>query len=243
MLRRAIRRAANTVGFDIHRTSKPLFPVQMAVPPLLQEHLDGAVLYADRTKALEAVPRGGVVAEIGVALGDFSEAMLAHLAPRRFDAFDLFKMHEAESFWGRSSVNWFGGLSHRAHYERRFADEIAAGKLHIHEGDSSLEMEKQPDSTYDVIYIDGDHSYEGVIRDANVSARKLKSNGTLIFNDYIIFDHVLGVPYGVVPVVHEFCVNCGWQVLFLALQNHLFCDIALRRKAYRQEAVRPPPNR
>jgi Methyltransferase domain len=243
MLRRAVRRAANTMGFDICRISKPLFPVRMAIPPLLQEHVDGAVLYAERTKALEALPRGGVVAEIGVGLGDFSEAMLAHLAPRRFDAFDLFKWHETESFWGRSSADWFGGLSHRAQYERRFAEEIAAGKLHIHEGNSSLEMDKQPDSTYDVIYIDGDHSYEGVMRDAEASVRKLKSNGILIFNDYIIFDHVLGVPYGVVPVVHEFCVNRGWQVIFFALQNHLFCDIALRRMGERQKPFRPPPKR
>jgi hypothetical protein len=201
----------------------------MTVPPLLQEHVDGAVLYADRTKALEAVPRGGVVAEIGVALGDFSQAMLTYLAPCRFDAFDLFKLHEAQNFWGRSSADWFGGLSHRAQYERRFADEIAAGKLHIHEGDSSLEMEKQPDSSYDVIYVDGNHSYEGVMRDAEASARKLKTDGILIFNDYIIFDHVRGVPYGIVPVVHEFCVNRGWKVTFFALHNHLFNDIALRR--------------
>jgi len=208
-IRSAVRRAANKVGYDIHRT---LFPVRMTIPPLLQEHVDGAVLYAHRTRALESLPRGGVVAEIGVALGDFSQAMLTYLAPCRFDAFDLFI-----------------GLSHRAQYERRFADEIAAGKLHVHEGDSSLEMEKQPDSTYDVIYIDGDHSYEGVMRDANTSARKLKSDGILIFNDYIIFDYIHGVPYGVVPVVHEFCVNRGWKVVYFTLCEHLFNDIALRR--------------
>lgn len=68
------------------------------------------------------------------------------------------------------------------------------------------------------------------MRDAEVSTRKLKFDGILIFNDYIMFDHVLGVPYGIVPVVHEFCVNCRWQVLFLALHNNLFCDIALRRR-------------
>jgi hypothetical protein len=71
-IRSVVRRAANKAGFDIHRISQPLFPMRMAVPPLLQEHVDGAALYADRTTALEVLPRGGVVAEIGVALGDFS---------------------------------------------------------------------------------------------------------------------------------------------------------------------------
>jgi hypothetical protein len=249
MLRNAVRRAVNRLGYDVHRISKPEFrwvseielrmgTVTMAIPPLLQEHVDGAVLYADRVRALEALPRGGVVAEIGVALGDFSQAMLTYLAPCRFDAFDLFQLHEAQSLWGRSSAEWFGGLSHRTQYEHRFADEIAAGKLRIHEGDSSREMDKQPDSSYDVIYIDGDHSYEAARRDAEVSARKLKADGILIFNDYIIFDYLGGVPYGVVPVVHEFCVSRGWRVSFFALANNLYCDIALRRQP--NQFIGPP---
>jgi hypothetical protein len=232
IVKSAVRRAVNTMGFDIRRISTASLPIRIDVPAPLQEHVDGAALYADRISALEALPRGGVVAEIGVALGDFSQAILDRLAPRLFDAFDLFKLHEVKSFWGRLPADYFGGLSHRAHYERRFADEIAAGKLRIHEGDSSFEMGKQPVSTYDVIYVDGDHTYDGVMRDAAVSARKLKSNGVLIFNDYIMFDHVLGVPYGIVPVVNDFCVNHGWQVLFFALQDQLFCDIALRRRTH-----------
>jgi len=230
IVKSAVRRAVNTMGFDIRRISTASFPIRIDVPPLLQEHVDGAALYANRVSALEALPRGGVVAEIGVALGDFSQTILDRLAPRLFDAFDLFKLHEVKSFWGRSSADHFGGLSHRTHYERRFADEIAAGKLRIHEGDSSFEMGRQPDSTYDVIYVDGDHAYDGVMRDAAVSARKLKANGVLIFNDYIMFDHIVGVPYGVVPIVNDYCVNHGWQVLFFALHNQLFCDIALRRR-------------
>jgi hypothetical protein len=225
MFKRAVRRAANAMGYDIHR-----LPKAQHIPPLCQEHVEGAVLYADRTRALEALPRGGVVAEIGVAAGDFSEAMLARLAPRRFDAFDLFRLHGADRCMGWSAAERFGGLSHRRYYERRFAAEIATGIVHVHEGESSREMDKQPDSTYDVIYVDGDHRYEGVMRDAEVSARKLKSDGILIFNDYIIFDHELGVPYGIVQVVHELCVNRGWQVVCFALQNSLFCDIALRRR-------------
>ena len=78
MFKNAIHRAISAVGYDVCRLSnvvKPPFvkPEQMATP-LSQEHVDGAMLYADRVQALDALPRGGVVAEIGVAAGDFSAA-------------------------------------------------------------------------------------------------------------------------------------------------------------------------
>jgi len=142
-----------------------------------------------------------------------SALLLARLAPCRFDAFDLFTVHDSERFMGWSPKERFDGGAHRAHYERRFAKAIAAGVVHVHEGDSSREMERQPDSNYDVIYIDGDHSLEGATRDASVSARKIKSDGVLVFNDYIMFDYVYGVPYGVVQVVNDLCVDRGWKVL------------------------------
>jgi hypothetical protein len=233
MFKDVFRRAIHATGYDLRRLSNVLQPPfvtpdEMA-SPLRQEHVDGAILYADRVQALDALPRGGVVAEIGVAAGDFSAAMLARLAPRRFDAFDLFNVHETEQFMGWSPKDRFDKGTHRTHFERRFAREIATGIVHVHEGDSSGEMDKQPDTSYDAIYIDGDHSLEGVKRDAEVSARKIKSDGILVFNDYIAFDYVKGVPYGVVQVVNDFCVNHGWRVLYFALQNAMFCDIALRR--------------
>jgi hypothetical protein len=45
-----------------------------------------------------------------------------------------------------------------------------------------------------------------------------------------MFDYHYGIPYGVAPVVHDLCVNHGWQVVYLAMQRDLFFDIALRRK-------------
>ena len=234
MLKNALRRAIHASGYEVRKLSNVLRPP--FVPPgqmpisLAQEHVDGAKLFANRVQALDALPHGGAVAEIGVAAGDFSAAILARLAPRRFDVFDLFKVHEAEQFMGWSPKDRFGGGTHRAYFERRFAGEIASGVLYVHEGDSSRELDNRPDSSYDVIYIDGDHSFAGVARDAEVSARKIKPDGIMVFNDYIAFDYVDGEPYGVVQLVNDLCVNHRWRVLYLALQNAMYCDIALRRR-------------
>ncbi|HUB48836.1 MAG TPA: class I SAM-dependent methyltransferase [Acetobacteraceae bacterium] len=214
---------------DGPRCTSPPAP-RIHAPALRAEHVAGAVLYANRSDALELFPSGGSIAEIGVALGDFSHTMLRRLRPARFDAFDLFRLHEEQAFWGRTSQEWFAGRTHREHYEWRFAAEIAAGIMRLHEGDSAEHMSKLPDASFDMIYIDGDHSYQGVLRDAEVSARKLKPTGTLVFNDYTCADHLTGSQYGVVPVVNALCLEGAWTVVYFALQQDLFCDIGLRRR-------------
>lgn len=203
---------------------------QLGFPALTQHEVAGAALFADREAALEMIPPGGRIAEIGVALGDYSKVMLDKLRPSRFDAFDLFRLHEVEKFWGKSSFEWFSGRTHKEYYAQQFRTAIEAGVMQIHEGDSSRLLAGMPDASYDMIYIDGDHSYEGVLRDAQVAARKLAPGGFLVFNDYVMTDHVTGAPYGVVPVVNELCANHGFAVAYFALQRDLFCDIALHRK-------------
>ena len=70
-------------------------------------------------------------------------------------------------------------------------------------------------------------SYE--TKDAFASISKLKKNGILIFNDYIMHDHIANYPYGIVQVVNELCVNHDWKITALALESQMFCDVALER--------------
>lgn len=45
--------------------------------------------------------------------------------------------------------------------------------------------QRHPDRTYQYIYIDGDHSYEGVKLDYNLFWSKLESHGLMVFHDII----------------------------------------------------------
>ena len=156
-------------GAPIEHTGRP--PIGELHPELRTEHVARGELYADRAEAIGSLPPGGHVAEVGVAVGDFSEVILEQLRPARFDAIDTFELHQDAELWGRPTTEWFDGRSHREHYERRFAEEIAAGTVYVHQGDSSATLAAQPDESYDMIYIDGDHSMDGVRRDAQVSTR------------------------------------------------------------------------
>jgi precorrin-6B methylase 2 len=186
---------------------------------LRQEHVDGARLMASRHDMLSVleVPEGGVIAEVGVEHGNFSLVLIERLKPREFHAFDLFPMSDQD------------GLRHVEWYRRRLESKLAPAQVRIYEGDSSTELAKRPDESYDLIYIDGDHTYEGVFKDAHVSLRKIKRDGLLVFNDYKMQDHFYNVPYGVVHVVNDLCVNHGFRMTHFALENSMFCDVVLRR--------------
>ena len=198
---------------------------------LLQCHVEGALLFANREELVGSLSkiRNGVIAELGVAFGDFSKFILDELKPQKFDAYDLFNLHLYPTVWGKPMSSFLGDLTHRAFFEQRFAAEIASNQVNVLEGDASTRLLERQDQIYDMVYIDAGHNYESVSRDAASAITRLKPDGILVFNDYIMYDHLGGLQYGVVQVVNELCVNQGWRVTHFAFHPHMFCDIAIQK--------------
>lgn len=202
---------------------------QANVPPLAARHVAGARLFADRYDLVASLAsaRGGIVAEVGVAHGDFSEFLMETLDPAFFVAIDIFRMHEIPICWGVPSSVLLKGMSHVDFYSDRFARWGDRGAVEV--GLSHERLARYPDRSFDLIYVDAGHDYDSIKRDGELAARKIKETGTIVFNDYIMFDHVLGAPYGVVPAVNEIVVAGDWKVYGFAFQTQMFCDIAIQR--------------
>jgi hypothetical protein len=195
----------------------------MNIPVIASEHIRDARLYADRKDLILALCTSGkvdVIGEVGVALGEFSEFLLKSLAPKLFIGFDLFDLHHQNELWGQDTKAIFKGKTHYAE-----------------KGPSQEMLARFPDGSFNLIYLDADHGYDGVKQDAELASKKLAADGLLIFNDYIMYDHIMHSPYGVVPVVNDMVVNEGWDVVGFSLQQQLFCDIALRRSRTRPRAT------
>lgn len=61
-------------------------------------------------------------------------------------------------------------------------------KIFLYYEDSASALKKLPISEYDVVYIDGDHTPFGVLRDAVMAWELLKDDGIIIFDDYLLKD-------------------------------------------------------
>ena len=174
-------------------------------PQLGPEHLQRCVVVPDRTFLLEQLPKGGVVAEVGTLHGEFAREILRRVLPRELHVID----HEIDP------------------RVREMADEFSS--VRVHHRDSVEALESFPDGYFDWIYIDAQHSYEGVKRDVGAARRKVTPEGLLVFNDYTMWSYAEMEPYGVVAAVNELCVEDGWELVYLALPSHMYCDVAVRR--------------
>jgi len=80
----------------------------------------------------------------------------------------------------------------------------------FYQGDSKniLPEMDDDDKEYDVIYIDGDHSYGGVYQDIRNAAKLLRPKGILICDDYAEMSWC-----GVYDAVNELLRNDNWEIL------------------------------
>ena len=107
----------------------------------------------------------------------------------------------------------------------------------LHEQDSATCLATFPDHYFDWIYIDADHSYPAVRRDADIGLRKIKEDGYLVFNDYIFWSHEQMMPYGVVAAVNELCIEQNLVWVYFALHQSMYCDVALRRRPHAKASL------
>ncbi|MGB3525255.1 MAG: class I SAM-dependent methyltransferase [Flavobacteriales bacterium] len=181
---------------------------------LKQEQLSNLRVVTDRKAFLELFPKGGVVAEMGVASGDFSEMILSICDPQVLHLVD---------FWGSDRY-----ASGRTHVEDRFNTEIAAGKVVIDLGLSTDVLPRYADHLFDWVYIDTDHGYEVTAAELELARTKVKPGGIIAGHDYVTGNWDGGVRYGVVEAVHEFCVKYQWELILLTHETDRHLSFAIR---------------
>lgn len=76
----------------------------------------------------------------------------------------------------------------------------------ILQGDTVAMAEQVPDNSLGMVYIDADHSYEGVLRDIEAYYPKLVTGGVMAFHDYLSPD------YGVQRAVEHWCTGSSYPL-------------------------------
>ncbi|MEO1129623.1 MAG: class I SAM-dependent methyltransferase [Planctomycetota bacterium] len=177
-----------------------------------------------RTFVLDMFPRDSIGAEIGVHKGDFARKMIDEVAPSELYLIDPWEHQTSETY----REAWFGGKALNGQTEmderhdqvcRRFNREIATGQVLIRRGYSSDMLEQFPDEYFDWVYIDGNHLYEYVKSDLEISLRKTKHGGFIAGDDYKVGGWWQS---GVKEAVDEFTANGDAELVTLRNGQFVF---------------------
>ncbi len=155
---------------------------------------------------LACVPKGGVYAEIGVFEGEFSAFLLNSLEPSQLYLMDLFQGHCGS---GNQDGNFFKMLDLNRSFQdlnKKYAEDK---RVRIQRGNSRDLLSDLDDNSLDMIYIDGDHGYEGCKSDLELAYKKCKSGGWICGHDYEMNMAKAQTVYtfGVQRAVDEFCLK------------------------------------
>jgi hypothetical protein len=210
--------------FHVSRFRSKLEPVPLLLPNRL---LQRARIVSSREDILEALPKGLAICEVGTAYGDFAQKILDVCKPSKLIVIDTFNFHTLPSEpWGESCLS---GASHIEYYQRRFEPYIRTGVMQVMCGYSSEMLPVIADKSVDVFYVDAAHNFEAVWADLSFIKYKIRDDGWIILNDYVLYDILQDVPYGVIQATNRFMLEENWEMCFLALHDYMFCDVAIRK--------------
>ncbi|MCY0096401.1 class I SAM-dependent methyltransferase [Hoeflea ulvae] len=179
------------------------------------ENLEGARLLPDRLALLDVLPKNGVVAEIGVAFGDFTREIIKRNEPSKIHLVDV---------W--SSERYKAGL---AAIESEHSELIDSGSMVVNTGLSTEILPIFEDGLFDWIYIDTDHSYLTTWAELLIANEKVKADGFIAGHDFCVGNVITPWPYGVVEACTKFCVEYGWKFAYLTVEPNGHDSFALRR--------------
>jgi hypothetical protein len=180
------------------------------------EHVENCELLLNRGQLLSKMKMHGVVAEIGVDEGKFSQLIHKKVKPQKFHLIDM---------WGTDRFH-DGKFDAVKSY---FSDEIEEGSVEIHKNLSTKAVDDFEDGYFDWVYIDTDHSYETTRDELQLYAPKMKPGGIIAGHDYRMGNWVSMYRYGVIEAVHEFCVEHHWELIYLTAEPTESQSFAIRK--------------
>lgn len=167
-------------------TQRPAPPIPPAAAFGLDDPADRTPKrHARRLRMLEALPKGGVGAEVGVFSGTFTPYILAVTQPRRLLLIDPWERciddpttAEAQPLHHDTALM----RSLRARVTARLADQPAIEIIH----DFSIPaLSRLDDDALDWVYLDGNHMHAAVAADLRLAARKVRLGGIIAGDDYL----------------------------------------------------------
>jgi hypothetical protein len=154
-------------------------------------------IFETRNDFIKTLNNGLVICEIGVFKGEFSKFIFNQINPKELHLIDIFEGIMCSGDKDGNNIVWVDLNNEMENIKNYFLNNK---NVLIHKGLSYDLLKNFDDEYFDMIYIDGDHTYNGVKTDLNICLNKVKMGGLICGHDY----SQMQFPE-VVMAVNEFC--------------------------------------
>ncbi len=156
-----------------------------------------------RKDLINCLPKGGIIAEIGVASGVLSQEILDTNKPSEFFLVDCWESYA--EFPEKVYPPMYTGVVQKFLYN----ENITIVRQFSHKAAAMF-----PDQFFDWVYIDANHTYEAARDDLHSWLPKVKTGGFIAGHDY--FDHWY---FGVKRAVNEFLAEYNYTLEYLTTDD------------------------
>ena len=183
---------------------------------LSQKNINNLKVVLNRELLLKNLPKEGIIAELGVDKGDFSDKIISLTQPKKLYLIEI---------WDSERYN----RDKMVYVKKRFQKEIDTGKVIIIKGTSENELLKFENGHFDWIYIDTAHTYEQTVRELDLCRQKVKDGGIIAGHDYCQGDIKNAQAYGVVQAVNQFCIKYDWEFIYITHETDRTLSFAIKK--------------
>lgn len=133
---------------------------------------------------LDLLPKNSIGAEIGVWKGEFSKQIIKKVKPKELVLIDPWEFNEehVDRIYGGKIAKSQKDMDIIYNKIEKLRNKNNAVKILKDYSENALN--KFNDSYFDWVYIDGNHSYEFVMKDLEISMKKVKERGLITGDDY-----------------------------------------------------------
>lgn len=177
-------------------------------------------------KILEIVPKNGIIAEIGVLRGEFSEQIRKTCRPRRFYLIDFWQKQDDIRFL-IDPCNDGDQMTHDENYKTVLKNYMNDDNIKIIKSSSSLASELFVKNYFDMVFIDASKYAEDVLEDFELWWPLIKTNGLICGSNY---ENTSDEPFVEVKQAMDlFCNKYGVFFNYITLDNRSMFAINKRK--------------
>jgi hypothetical protein len=173
-------------------------------------------IFDTRDEMIASIPKGGLMAELGVFKGEFSVKIDEICQPDELILIDSWTGERLYS--GNVDGNHRNGVrqyytGEELYYLTEMNIKECRGIVTMLKANTDV-LRAFTDNIFDMIYVDADHSYEGVLNDLINAYHKIKNGGYIMGHDYEHNMHKTNNSYsfGVKQAVDEFCRQYNQEI-------------------------------